>query len=114
MAVPFSLYLGWIPVATVANGSIFLYDLGWQPGPTAAAVLSSLLVAVAAGIGVTVIARRRDAVYGAVLVWAFTGIAAKEWSEPVLATTAVVAAGLVGLWALRTVLAGRRNVPGAA
>lgn len=106
---PFSLYLGWITVATVANGAIFLYDLGWQPGVDAAAAWSALLVVAAAGIGLTVVTRRRDAIYGFVLVWAFAGIAAKEWSAPLLATTAIVAAAIVGLWAVRTVLADRKR-----
>ena len=106
---PFSIYLGWITVATVANSAIFLYDLGWQPGLNASIAWSALLVAVAAGIGLTVVTRRRDAIYGAVLVWAFTGIAVKEWSAPLLATTAIVAAAIVGLWAVRTALASRKR-----
>ena len=109
VAAPFSIYLGWITVATVANGSIFLYDLGWQPGMGAAVAWSALLVAVAAGIGLAVVTRRNDAIYGLVLVWAFSGIAAKEWSAQLLATTAIVAAAIVGLWALRTLLANRKR-----
>jgi translocator protein len=28
--LPFSIYLGWISVATIANVSVLLYDLGWD------------------------------------------------------------------------------------
>lgn len=98
---PFSLYLGWITVATIANVAIFLYDLGWQPGRDASVIWSFLLVVVATAIGAWVVYRNRDAVYGAVLVWAFVGIAAKEWDAVLLSTGAIVAAGLVALTAIR-------------
>lgn len=102
---PFSLYLGWITVATVANVAIFLYDLGWQPGRDAAVAWSFALVAIAACIGLWVVYRNRDAVYAAVLVWAFTGIAVKEWDATLLSTGAVVAAGILALIVLRTLIA---------
>ena len=101
---PFSLYLGWITVATVANASIFLYDLGWQPGSDAAEAWSFALVLVAGAIGGWMLVRNRDAVFASVLVWAFAGIAAKEWTAPLLATGAVVAASILALMALRVLL----------
>ena len=110
---PFSLYLGWITVATVANASIFLYDLGWQPGSGAAEAWSFVLVLVAAAIGLWVTMRNRDAVYGAVLAWAFAGIAAKEWGAPLLASGAVVAAGVLALLAVRALI-DRAGPDGAA
>ena len=102
--LPFSLYLGWITVATVANMSIFLYDLGWRPGSDAAELWSLALVLVAGAIGVWMLVRNRDATFAAVLVWAFVGIAAKEWAAPLLAAGAVVAAAILALMALRVLL----------
>ena len=86
----FSIYLGWITVATVANTSVLLISLGVDGG--AFAPLWAIIAIVAAlGIGLTVLARRGDIPYVLVLVWAFVGIAVKQWG----ATPSVVVAALV-------------------
>lgn len=103
--IPFSVYLGWITVATVANVAIFLYDLGWQPGMGVAVGWSFVLVLVATAIGSWVLYRHRDAAYAAVLVWAFTGIAVKEWDAVLLSTGAIAAGGILALIVLRVLVA---------
>jgi len=109
--IPFSIYLGWITVATVANVAIFFYDLGWQPGSDVAVVLSFVLVLVATAIGAWVLYRHEDAVYAAVLVWAFSGIAVKEWDTTLLSTGAVAAAGILALIVLRILVSRAKSPP---
>lgn len=46
--VPFSLYMGWITVATIVNLTVVLYVAGWQDTGPLGAALASLLFVVAA------------------------------------------------------------------
>jgi hypothetical protein len=75
---PFSLYLGWITVATVANVSAWLVDLGWDGRPLDPVTWTVALIAVAAGLGLTLEFRRRDLIYAGVIVWATVGIAIRQ------------------------------------
>ncbi|UCH26585.1 MAG: tryptophan-rich sensory protein [Trueperaceae bacterium] len=91
LQLPFRIYLGWITVATVANTAILLLELGFSGGRLAAP-LTVLVLAVATGIGYLVLLRRADVAFALVLVWAFAGIAVKQWgAEPL-----VVAGALLG------------------
>ena len=96
--VPFSIYLAWICVATVANISILLTDLGWDgfgiPQSQWAAVVIGLLVV----ITLIILIKRRDFAFAAVVVWALVGIwSARDdtmWlSYYVAAAALLVAAG---------------------
>ncbi|MCB0638495.1 MAG: hypothetical protein KDC54_17820, partial [Lewinella sp.] len=75
---PFSLYLGWITVATIANVTTLLVDVGYSGAPLGAANWAALVIAVAVIIGLLVLYRRHDWIYTAVLIWAFYGIYAKR------------------------------------
>lgn len=95
--LPFSVYFGWITVATIANLTVWLVSIGWNrfgiPEPSWAVAI----IAVGALIGTTVILRDRDIAYGLVLVWAYLGIWIKHTSDsgfngayPAVSTTALV------------------------
>ncbi len=49
--LPFSIYLGWISVATIANTAILLYDLGWDGFGIAAPVWTAIMLLVASPPG---------------------------------------------------------------
>jgi hypothetical protein len=95
----FSVYLGWITVATVANITDWLYFVGWDGFGISAQVWAVIMLAIASLLGLAMAITRRDVGYLAVLVWAFIGIAAKQTSAPMVVTSAwiaaVVMAGLV-------------------
>jgi benzodiazapine receptor len=76
--IPFSVYLGWITVATVANTSDYLYYVGWNGFGIAAQAWGVIMLAVASLLGLAMAVTRRDAGYLFVLVWAFIGIAIKQ------------------------------------
>jgi hypothetical protein len=92
--LPFSLYMGWITVATIANIASVAAYLGWNgfgiPGPTWSAIMMSVAVVVAG-----LLFNRRDFAYAGVLVWALFGIRAAQADVPLIATTAVVTAVLI-------------------
>ena len=90
--LPFSVYLGWISVATVANFSVTLYDLGWNGFGIAPQVWTVIVLSVAAGIGAAMILLRRDIAFAIVLIWAFAGITVKQIDTPIVAAASSIAA----------------------
>ena len=96
--VLFSVYLGWITVATVANLADWLYFVGWDGLGISSQVWAVIMLAVASLIGLGMALTRRDAGYLVVLVWAFTGIAVKQTSAPIVVLGAwMAAAAMLGL-----------------
>jgi hypothetical protein len=91
----FSVYLGWITVATVANIADWLYAVGWDGLGISAQVWAVIMLAVASLLGLAMALRRRDVGYLAVLVWAFVGIAIKQSSASLVVTSAWMAALLL-------------------
>ncbi len=95
---PFSLYLGWITTATLANLAALFFDLGVYPFGLAMDDWALLTVVTATGIYAAAGARTGDAIYTAVFAWAALGIVLQtlEISEPVrLAAAAGCAVALV-------------------
>jgi len=93
--VVFSVYLGWITVATVANVQDWLYSVGWNGFGIPAQTWAVIMLGVASLLGLAMAITRRDAGYLAVLVWAFIGIAVKQTSAPEVITSAWIAAVLM-------------------
>ena len=92
--VPFSIYLGWITVATVANIASLLISLGWN-GFGIPAVLTVVMIGVATLLGMLMILLKREIAYPLVLIWAFAGIAAVRADLPLVEIGAIVAAALL-------------------
>lgn len=93
--IPFSIYLGWITVATVANVTDWLYLVEWNGFGIAAPAWAVIMIGVASILGVLMTILRRDAAYLLVLVWSFIGIAVKQTAAPDVVTAAWVAAGFM-------------------
>ncbi len=103
--VPFSIYLGWITVATVANVTDVLYHLGWNGAPLSPQVWAVIMLAIATALAAAMSLTRRDIAYVLVIVWAFIGIAVKQAATPLVAWAAwllaVVALLTLGMGVLR-------------
>ena len=78
IGVPFGVYFGWSTVATVANITVLLVAWKWDGFGVADSTWTVIIVLVAAAIGTITMLRNRDAAYGLVLVWAFTGILLRQ------------------------------------
>jgi hypothetical protein len=107
--LPFSLYVGWITTAMLANLAALFFDLGVYPFGLARDDWAILTVVTATGIYAAAGVRTGDAVYTAVFAWASLGIVLQtlEISRPVrLAAAAGCAVALVVSGA--SLLRGRR------
>jgi translocator protein len=93
--IPFSIYLGWITVATVANISDYLYLIGWDGFGLAPQVWAVIMIVVASLLGALMTVLRRDSAYAFVLAWSFAGIGVKQAAAPLVAATAWAAAILM-------------------
>ena len=95
--VPFSIYLGWITVATIANATSLLDYLewgGWSISPeTWAAIMLIAGAAIASAMGMT----RGDVAYMLVIIWAFVGIGVKHVGTPAVTTTTWAMTALVAI-----------------
>lgn len=93
--VPFSIYLGWITVATIANIAQTLAALGFTGVGVDPALLGAAVLLVGVAIAATFVRRFGDVAYGLVIVWAYAGIVMKEQATPLVAGTAGLGALVV-------------------
>lgn len=79
--LPFSVYFGWITVATIANITVFLVYLGWNGFNLPESFWTVVLLLIGAIIGSWCLLRDRFIPYGIVLIWAYGAILFKHLSE---------------------------------
>ncbi|MCB0234664.1 MAG: tryptophan-rich sensory protein, partial [Anaerolineae bacterium] len=114
--VPFSIYLGWITVATIANVTDLLWSLGWNGFGLSAEAWFLIMLGATIIIAGLMAFTRGDVAYLLVLVWALAGIAVKHSDVQSLAMAAAVAAGIVVVFVIIGVVrrGSRPPVPAAA
>jgi hypothetical protein len=73
---PFSIYLGWISVATIVNVSVMAIYNQWVLFPGEAVNVTLIMMVVASILGLVFIHHKRDAIYSLVIAWAlfFIGV----------------------------------------
>ena len=95
---PFSLYLGWISVATVANVTAVLVAGGWNGLGISEAAWAGAVIVLAALIAILMVLQRHDSVFALVVLWALFGIImARIGGEYRSRDVAIVAAGSAGI-----------------
>lgn len=98
--IPFSIYLGWITVATVANITDWLYLVEWNGFGIAPQTWAIIMIVVASLVGLVMAITRREVAYQFVLVWSFIGIAVKQEPAPNVVLAAWFAAFFVLVFAV--------------
>ncbi len=78
--LPFSVYFGWITVATIANVAVFLVYLGWNGFGLPEVFWTVVVLLIGALIGSWRILYDRFIPYGLVLIWAYGAILVKHLS----------------------------------
>lgn len=105
--LPFSVYLGWITVASIANVASALVSVNWDDFGISETTWAVLVLAVALIIALAVLATRRDVAYDLVITWALLGIMANQGEHPDVATTAEVASIITLIAVIAVVLVSR-------
>jgi hypothetical protein len=78
--IPFSVYLGWISVASMANITAWLVDSGWSGGTLSEETWAIGLVGIAALLAIFMLMKTRDIAFALVITWALLGILIKRLS----------------------------------
>ncbi|BCB02379.1 TspO/MBR family protein [Bacillus sp. KH172YL63] len=78
---PFSIYLGWISVATIVNITYYLTDIGWDGFGVSALVWAYLGLIAASILAFSFRIAFHDFLYPLVIVWAFIGIGIKNMGD---------------------------------
>jgi len=79
--LPFSIYLGWISVATIANLATYSVAIGWGKLGLSSEFWLTVLLAFILILATYMILALKDTAYGLVILWALAGITAARWSE---------------------------------
>ena len=113
---PFSVYLGWITVAAIANVTAVLVWARVRPYTQTAVIWTILVIIVAAVIGILMLWTRKDIAYGLVIIWALIGIVMKRldpgyFRELTVATTAGITALIVSMAVIVTLIHTRTISP---
>jgi hypothetical protein len=74
IVLPFSIYFGWITVATIANITTLLVSIGWDGFGVSEEIWTVMILLVGAFIGVARMLKDNNIPYGLVFVWAYLGI----------------------------------------
>ncbi len=95
--LPFSIYLGWITVATIANISDVLDYLKWNRFGISDATWMVIVLAAVVVISGLMSFLRKDIAYALVILWALAGIAARFPAEGLVTVAVWVTFGLVAV-----------------
>jgi hypothetical protein len=106
--VPFSVYLGWITVATIANVTAFLVSVNWDGFGISPLNWTIIIIAVGTLLTLLMLALRKDIAFSLVVLWAFLGIWIKQrqptpTTDVNVATTASIAMILIAIGLLAVI-----------
>ena len=96
--VPFSVYLGWITVATIANVTAFLVSIHWDGFGISALNWTIIIITVGTLLTILMLTLRKDIAFSLVVLWAFFGIWMKQSDTTIdvnIATTITIAMILI-------------------
>lgn len=109
--IPFSIYFGWVTVATILNFTIALVYLGVVAADLTSQILGAALIIIATLLGILMRFKLGLAAYPLTVAWALTAIAVAHGGETIIVVTAAVSVIVLLLTALSGFLtAGEKSV----
>jgi hypothetical protein len=94
--LPFSIYLGWITIATIANVTALLVDINWNTFGLGEPFWAVAVIIVGIAITLSVLITRKDIFYSLVVDWALLGILLKRLADSTPVQSVIVTA-IVGM-----------------
>ena len=95
--LPFSVYLGWITIATIANATALLVNMNWNTWGLGEQFWAAAVIIVGIAIALSMLFTRKDIYYSLVVDWALLGILLKRLSVTTAPDQSVVVVTIVGL-----------------
>jgi len=95
--LPFSVYLGWITIATIANVTALMVDINWNALGLGQQFWAVAVIIVGIAIALSVLFTRKDIFYCLVVDWALLGILLKRLSDTTIADQSVLIVTIAGL-----------------
>lgn len=95
--LPFSVYLGWITIASIADVAVTLVSVKWNGFGISSQTWATLIILVALIITILVIATRKDVGYALVIIWALVGIANKQSGNHTIVMLTEIGAVIVAI-----------------
>jgi hypothetical protein len=94
--LPFSVYLGWITIATIANFTALLVDVNWNTFGLGEQFWAVAVLIVGIAIALSVLFTRKDIFYCLVVDWALLGILLKRLADstPVQSVIVITIVGM--------------------
>lgn len=107
----FSLYTGWISIATIANITILLVKIGLPSYGKLAVILTIIVLLIGLIISCLWILTKKNIEYGIVIIWAYFGILIRHMAEkelnkayPAIYTTIIISLFVLllsNLWVIK-------------
>lgn len=94
----FSIYLGWISVATIVNIASTFDSFGWQGAPLPSSLWTLLMMAISVSLALILLRIYADRAFSGVIMWAIGGITIANLSEPLIALGGLLAIGMLTIF----------------
>lgn len=114
--LPFSIYFGWITVATIANITAFLVSIEWDGFGLSEVTWTILILIIGTIIGVVTMLRLHNPAYGLAVLWGYFGIYSKHTSEtgfnnqyPAIILTVMICMVVISLTIILVAIGNRRQ-----
>ena len=95
--IPFSTYLGWITIATIANVTAYLVNINWNGFGISEQLWTVIVIAVGVIITLLTLFSRNDIFYSLVVVWALVGIILKRIADTSVPDNMIVITSIAGI-----------------
>jgi len=95
--LPFSVYLGWITIATIANYTALLVDLSWNRFGLSEQFWTVAVIIIGITISLTILFYRKDIFYCLVVDWALFGILMKRLTADAVPVQNIIIVVIIGL-----------------
>jgi len=102
--LPFSVYLGWITIASIANVAATLVSVNWDGFGISPETWAIIIAITALLIAILVVLTRKYVAYGLVVIWALSGIAVKQSTNQNIVTATEISAIILAITLIATML----------